>query len=341
MPLILVTGAAGYIGSHTLVDLLEAGYEVLAVDSLLRASGKLLAGVEGITGKPIKNHQIDLCDLVSLRHFFEQQAGKIAGVVHFAALKSVPESVEKALWYYQNNLNGLLNLLACVREFGVRDFIFSSSCSVYGNAEKQPVTEDTPLQAAESPYAATKQMSEQILRDAVREAKGALRLVLLRYFNPAGAHESNKIGELPQAGAYNLTPILTETAAGLRKEFQVLGGDYPTRDGSCVRDFIHVCDLARAHTLCLDFLAKLPDDDHQPLCEVFNVGTGRGVTVLEAVKALEQVTGKSLNYRIGERRAGDVIEVYADYSKAARLLNWQPTRSIEDIMRTAWNWQCR
>lgn len=322
---------------------MQAGYEVVSIDSLVRSSAEVLRGVESIVGgQRVRNYPIDLCDAEGLRAFFEQSAGDIAGIVHFAALKSVPESVEKPLWYYQNNLTGLLNLLDCALEFGVRDFIFSSSCSVYGNAEQQPVTEETPQKAAESPYAATKQMSEQILRDAVRAHADKLRVVLLRYFNPAGAHESNALGEVPQLGAYNMTPILTETAAGLRSEFVVMGGDYDTRDGSCVRDFIHVMDLARAHTLCLDYLAALPESEvATPVCEVFNVGTGRGVTVLEAVQALEKVVGKPINYRIGERRAGDVVQVYANYDKAARLLKWQPTRGIDDIMRTAWAWQQR
>lgn len=334
MAKVLVTGGCGYIGSHTIVDLIEHGFEVVSVDNLVNASEAALGGIETITGVKVQNYRVDLCDMAETRRIFDEQED-IQGIIHFAALKQVGESVFQPLRYFRNNLNSLLNILQCMHDYGVSDLIFSSSCSVYGNTTQLPVTENTPLQEAESPYARTKQMGEQIIRD-VTHAFPDLRAILLRYFNPAGAHESALIGESPTNPASNLVPVITETAIGKRREMTVFGDDYPTRDGSCIRDFIHVMDLANAHTKALQYLQQ--GRQRQP-CDVYNLGIGEGVTVLEAIHAFERVTGQKLNYSIGERRAGDVVAIYADYDKARRLLGWQPRYTIDDIMRTAWNWE--
>lgn len=334
MPKVLVTGGCGYIGSHTIVDLLDNGFEVLSVDNLYNSSEAALDGVEAITGVRVHNYRLDLCDMEGCRQIFLDHPD-IEGIIHFAALKHVGESFFQPLRYFRNNLNSLINVLDCMEEFGVRHHIFSSSCSVYGNATELPVTEQTPLQEAESPYARTKQMGEQIIADFSRVRHDSSS-ILLRYFNPAGAHESALIGESPVNAASNLVPVITETAIGKRPEVVVFGDDYDTRDGSCVRDYIHVMDLANAHTKALQYLLECRNSIN---CEVFNLGIGEGVTVLEAIHAFEKTTGQKLNYRIGDRRPGDVVAVYADYDKAARLLHWQPTRNIEDIMRTAWEWQ--
>ncbi len=332
---VLVTGGCGYIGSHTAIDLLNKGYRVVSIDNLSNSREDALARVEKITGKRVKNYRVDLRDLSALRSVFERESD-CCGLIHFAALKSVGESVREPLLYYENNIGGLVNLLRCVREFGVKNIVFSSSCSVYGNAEQLPVTEETPLQEAESPYARTKQMGEDICRDFVRACPDAHRCVLLRYFNPAGAHESGLTGEAPGKEPENLVPVLTEAALGLRKEVVVFGDDYPTRDGSCVRDYIHIMDLAEAHSLALAFAER--GNFEQGVCEVFNLGSGEGTTVLEAIAAFERSTGVRLPWRIGPRRPGDVVAVYADYNKAARLLGWQPRYGIDEIMRTAWLW---
>lgn len=333
MAKILVTGGCGYIGSHTIVDLLNNGFEVVCVDSLVRADERILDGVEAITGKRVRNYQVDLCDLEALQAVFKEEKD-IEGVVHFAALKSVPESVVQPLRYFHNNINSLLNVLQCMREQQISHFIFSSSCSVYGNADELPVTEDTPWKAAESPYARTKQMGEWIVRD-FSQTHSHIRSILLRYFNPAGAHPSAKIGEVPQKGATNLVPIIVEVAQGRRQQLTVFGSDYDTRDGSCVRDYIHVMDLAYAHTASLKYLMA---ESNQHSCEVFNIGIGEGVTVLEAINAFEKITGQPLNYSLGERRAGDVEAIYANYERAAKYLGWKPQRDVEAIMQSAWNW---
>ncbi|NUO02841.1 MAG: UDP-glucose 4-epimerase GalE, partial [Saprospiraceae bacterium] len=258
-----------------------------------------------------------------------------AGVIHFAALKDVGESVFKPLSYFRNNLNSLFNILECMSEFGTTHFIFSSSCSVYGNIETLPATEAEPLKEPESPYARTKQMGEAVIRDFCVSRPG-FSSVLLRYFNPAGAHESALIGESPANRASNLVPVITETAIGKRPETQVFGNDYPTRDGSCIRDYIHVMDLANAHTKALEYLL---DGRSEKACEIFNLGAGEGVTVLEAIAAFEHATGQQLNYHIGPRRPGDVVAIYANYEKAARVLGWRPTRDMEAIMKSAWAWE--
>ncbi len=333
MAKILVTGGCGYIGSHTIVDLIDNGYEVVSVDNLINSRETVLDGIEKITGKVVRNYRIDLCDLEATRSIFQEEQD-ISGIIHFAALKHVGESVEQPKRYFRNNINSLLNVLECMEEAGVVNLIFSSSCSVYGNAKTLPVTEETPLQEAESPYGRTKQMGEQIIVDVAR-AFTDLRCALLRYFNPAGAHESAFIGEAPTNPATNLVPVITETGIGKRREMTVFGDDYDTRDGSCIRDYIHVMDLANAHTKALQFMEK----QREGLIDIYNLGIGEGATVLEAINAFESESGEKLNYKIGPRRPGDVVAIYANNEKAARVLGWTPQRDIRDIMRTAWDWE--
>jgi UDP-glucose 4-epimerase len=334
MAKVLVTGGCGYIGSHTIVDLIDNGFEVISADNLRNSDLKVLDGIESITGKRVKNYTVDLCNFNATRDVFLNNKD-IVGIIHFAALKSVSESVELPLEYYHNNLNSLLNILRCAEEFGVKNIIFSSSCSVYGNAKELPVTENTQLQEPESPYARTKVIGEEILRDFAL-LQPNMNFISLRYFNPAGAHESAKIGESSVNKASNLVPVITETAIGKREEVLVFGDDYPTRDGSCVRDYIHVMDIANAHTLALQYTISKTNTNN---LETFNLGIGEGVSVLEAIKAFEKVNKVKLNYRIGPRRPGDVIAVYADNSKIRSILGWNPKRNIEDIMQTAWIWE--
>ncbi|MCU0348418.1 MAG: UDP-glucose 4-epimerase GalE [Saprospiraceae bacterium] len=334
MQKVLVTGGTGYIGSHTIVDLINSGFEPISIDNLSNSDEKALAGIRKITGKRVKNYRVDGCDLKKTRQVFEKNPG-IVGIIHFAALKSVEESVFQPLRYFRNNNDSLLNILSCAQEFGVPNVIFSSSCSVYGNAKELPVTEATPFQEAECPYARTKQMGEKIIEDFTKVTP-TVRAICLRYFNPAGAHESALIGESPRTKASNLVPVITETAFGKRPTMTVFGHDYDTRDGSCVRDYIHVMDLAAAHTACLRYL--MGGKNTAP-SEIFNVGIGDGVTVLEAINAFEKVSGQKLNYQLGPRRAGDVVSIYANRDKAERLLGWVPKRGIEEIMQTAWAWE--
>lgn len=334
MAKILVTGGCGYIGSHTIVDLLDNGFSVISVDNLVNSTEASLAGVEAITGVKVVNYPVDLCDRPALEKVFKEHPD-IAGVIHFAALKLVGESVQQPLRYYKNNVVGLLNLLELMQEAGVAPLIFSSSCSVYGNATELPVTEDTPRLTAESPYARTKQMGEDMLQDIAR-VDPSFKIVLLRYFNPAGAHESALLGEAPSNPASNLVPVITEAAAGKRPELVVFGTDYPTRDGSCIRDYIHVMDLAAAHTQALQYILAGRQEAN---CEIFNLGIGEGVSVLEAIAAFERVAGVRAPYRLGPRRPGDVVAIYANFARAANRLGWQPRRSIDDIMRTAWAWE--
>lgn len=336
MKKVLVTGGCGYIGSHTIIDLIENGFEVISVDNHINSNRKPLSGIRKITGKTIKNYKVDLSDKTRTRKIFAEHPD-IVGIVHFAALKSVGDSVRDPLLYFRNNMLSTLNLLECSHEFGVKHFIFSSSCSVYGNSTELPVTEATPLQEAESPYARTKQMGEQMIHDAALEIKGT-NFILLRYFNPCGAHESAIIGESPTTKAQNLVPVITETAIGKRDSMTVFGDDYDTRDGSCIRDYIHVMDLADAHTKALQYLIKDKNNDQ---VEVFNLGIGDGVSVLEAIRAFESSTGKKLNYKIGPRRAGDVVAIYANFDAANQKLGWSPQRDINDIMKTAWAWEVK
>lgn len=334
MKKILVTGGSGYIGSHTLVDLIENGFEVISADNNSRSTIGMLEGVEKITGTKVKNYKVDLCNFDETRAIFEENS-TIEGVIHFAAYKAVGESVEKPLLYFHNNMGSLINILRCIEEFKIPNFVFSSSCTVYGNPDQIPVTELTPRKNAESPYGLTKQMGEQMI-EAFAASNQTTNSVLLRYFNPAGAHPSTLIGELPIDRPQNLTPVITQTAIGKIPQLTVFGNDYPTRDGSCVRDFIHVCDLAHAHTLALEFLLKKKKASN---CEVFNLGSGDGITVLESIKAFEEGTGVKLNYAIGKRRAGDVIAIYANNDKAKNELGWSPKYTVNDIMTSAWKWE--
>jgi UDP-glucose 4-epimerase len=330
---VLVTGGCGYIGSHTIVDLINNGFDVVSVDSNIRSSTQLLEGVEKITGKKIRNYKVDLCNLEDTHAVFHENRD-IVGVIHFAALKTVPESVADPLLYFHNNLSSLVNVLKCVKEFNIPNLVFSSSCSVYGNATELPVVETTPLLEAQSPYARTKQMGEQMIRDYSKV--NDTQSILLRYFNPVGAHPSALIGELPLGRPDNLVPFITQTAIGKLPKLTVFGHDYDTRDGSCIRDYIHVMDIANAHTKALQYLLDGKNEDN---CEVFNLGTGNGVTVLEAIKAFEKISGVKLNYELGPRRPGDVIAIYANNTKAKDQLGWVANTGIEDMMRTAWQWE--
>ena len=335
MAKILVTGACGYIGSHTLVDLIENDYEVISVDDNSRSTSAMLKGVERITGKPIKNYKVDLCNFDDTFAIFEENHD-IKGIIHFAAFKAVGESVEKPLMYFENNLTSLINLLKCVQEFKTPWFVFSSSCTVYGEPDTPIVTEESPLKPAASPYGATKQMGEQILTEF--QKANDTKVILLRYFNPVGAHPTALIGELPIGKPQNLVPAITQTAVGKLPKMTVYGNDYPTRDGSCVRDFIHVSDIAHAHTLAIKYLEE---GRNKSKLEIFNLGTGNGVTVLEAIKSFEKVSGVKLNYEIGPRRPGDIIAIYANNDKAKNVLGWDPRYSLDEMMGTAWKWEQR
>ena len=335
MPKILVTGGSGYIGSHTIVDLLEQGYEVISIDNHSRSDARMLLGIESITGKKIPHYEIDLCSLDDTEAVFEEHPD-IEGVIHFAAYKAVGESVEQPLLYFENNIQSLVNLLRCVQDHQIPHFVFSSSCTVYGEPETIPVTEETPLRPAASPYGLSKQIGEQLAEAFVKAAPCSA--LLLRYFNPAGAHPSGEIGELPIGKPQNLVPAITQSALGLIDRLTVHGTDYPTRDGSCLRDFIHVCDLARAHTQALQYLQR-QSTPHQ--CEAINLGSGDGITVLEAIHAFEEATDQKLDWIAGPRRPGDVMAIYANNEKAQSKLGWSARYNIQDIMATAWNWECR
>lgn len=335
MKKILVTGGCGYIGAHTIVDLLQNGFDAISVDNNSRSTPALLKGIEKITGKKVKNYKVDLASYDETYAIFQENPD-IAGIIHFAAYKAVGESVEQPLLYFENNLFSLVNILKCAKEFDVPNFIFSSSCTVYGNPDTVPVTERTPPKPAESPYGYTKQMGEQIVNEATKTIP--VKSILLRYFNPVGAHPSINIGEIPLGKPANLVPAITQTAIGKLSKMQVYGDDYPTRDGSCIRDYIHVSDIANAHTLALQYLLrnanKLP-------CEVFNLGTGNGITVLEAIKAFERVSGVQLNYVIGPKRPGDIVEIYANNELARKSLGWNPQYTLDDMMSTAWKWELK
>ena len=332
---VIVTGGTGYIGSHTIVDLMQNGFEVICIDNLMRSKEYALSGIEKITGTKPVFHYIDLCNKEATFDVISGHKDAV-GVIHFVALKSVGESVEQPLLYYHNNIDSLLNILAAVKEFDIPNFVFSSSCSVYGNAEELPVTEHTLMQKAESPYAHTKQIGEDIIRNFSKVH--ASQHILLRYFNPIGAHPSSYIGEIPIDKPNNLVPYITQTAIGKLQQLTVFGEDYETRDGSCIRDYIHVCDIAHAHTLALQHLLHKENESN---IEVFNLGTGMGVSVLEVIEAFEKVSGQNLNYTIGPRRAGDVVAVYADNTKAEVRLGWKCRYSLEDAMLSAWNWELK
>lgn len=330
---ILVTGGCGYIGGHTIVDLINNGFDVISVDDLSRGSLRMLDGIEQILGREIKNYKVDLTNPDDTQAIFIENPD-IVGIIHFAAYKSVGESVGDPLSYYRNNINSLVNILQCANDYQVPNIVFSSSCSVYGNAAELPVKETTPLQPAESPYAYTKQVGEVICRDFAR-GKSGFGISLLRYFNPVGAHPSALIGEL-QDKPENLVPMITQTAIGKRSSMNVFGNDYDTRDGSCVRDYIHVMDIANAHTKSLQYLMA---GKNRESVEVFNLGSGEGVTVLELISAFERVSGRKLNFQIGPRRAGDVVAVYADNQKARKQLGWSPAYGLDQMMETAWRWE--
>jgi UDP-glucose 4-epimerase len=335
MSKILVTGGAGYIGSHTIVDLIQKGFEVVCADNFSRSNKQSLTGIYNITGVQVDNFEIDLCNLAETRKIFQQHQD-IEGIIHFAAFKAVGESVELPLMYYENNMNSLFNILKCIQEFKIPHFVFSSSCSVYGNVNKLPVTEDTPLADAECAYAATKQMGEQVIKDFARVQKS--NSILLRYFNPVGAHTSGMIGEIPFDKPNNLVPVITQTAIGISPSMYVWGNDYDTRDGSCIRDYIHVMDIADAHTKAIEYLIAGKNESNY---EILNLGSGNGISVIEAIKAFEACSGVALNYEIGHRRAGDVVAIYADNSKVKLKFGWQPQFGIAEMMETAWKWQLK
>lgn len=329
---IIVTGGAGYIGTHTTVALQDAGFDVVVLDNLSNSSAGSLDGVARITGIKPEFINVDCADATALRAAFAKHVDAV-GVIHFAALKAVGESVEKPLMYFRNNLNGLINVLDMMREFNIPNIVFSSSATVYGVPEKLPVTEETPLQPATSPYGATKVMGENIIRDTVR-AYPQLRATLLRYFNPIGAHPSGLIGELPNGVPNNLMPYITQTAAGVREYLSVFGDDYDTPDGYCVRDYIDVNDLARAHVAALRHMLGGADG-----VGVFNLGTGRGVSVMELVRGFEAATGVAVPYKIAPRRVGDVPAIWADASLAGRVLGWRAETPLADTLASAWCWQ--
>lgn len=335
MPKIVVTGGCGYIGAHTILSLVEAGYDVLCIDDNSRSSPEIMAAMCTIAGKTIPHYRIDLKEFLDLQTIFRKHSD-IVGVIHFAAYKAVGESVDRPLFYYENNLIGLINVLKCVEEFGVREFVFSSSCTVYGEPAAIPVTEDTPFGVAECPYGATKQMGERIIEDFVKRPGNTQNACILRYFNPAGAHPSIRIGEDVRASVRSLTSAIVHCASS-GKELVIFGSDYGTRDGTCLRDFIHVCDIADAHVKALTFLSS----GAAGTCNVFNLGSGEGNTVLEAVHVFESVAPGILKWRFGERRKGDIGAIYSDNTKVRNILKWEPKRTLRDIMETAWRFQLR
>lgn len=332
MKKILITGGAGYIGSHTAVELWNAGFEPIILDDLSNSDIKVIDRLEEITGKRFVFYQGDCNDPIQLEMI--SGAHKISGVIHFAAFKAVGESTQSPLKYYKNNVGSLIILLEWMKKKEIQNLVFSSSCTVYGQPEVLPVTEATPRQDAESPYGNTKKICEDILVDYVKSQPN-IRVIALRYFNPVGAHTTSKIGELPLGVPNNLVPFITQTAAGIREKLTVFGADYDTADGSCVRDYIHVMDLADAHVKALEHLSAQDSNFY----DVFNVGTGKGNTVLEVIHAFEKVNGVKLNYVIGPRRPGDVVKTWADTQKINQVLGWHPKYSLEDSMRDSWNWQ--
>ena len=333
---ILVTGGTGYIGSHTVVELQNAGYEVVIIDNLSNSNADVVDNIEKVSGIRPAFEKVDCLDYEGLETVFAKYEG-IKAIIHFAASKAVGESVEKPLKYYRNNLMSLVNLLELMPKYHVGGIVFSSSCTVYGQPDILPVTEEAPIKKAESPYGNTKQINEEIIRDTV--ASGApINAILLRYFNPIGAHPTALLGELPNGVPQNLIPYLTQTAIGIRQQLSVFGDDYDTPDGSCIRDFINVVDLAKAHVVAID---RILEKKQAEQVEVFNIGTGRGLSVLELIHAFEASTGVKLNYKIVGRRAGDIEKVWANPERANNVLGWKATATIEDTLRSAWNWQLK
>lgn len=332
---VLVSGGAGYIGSHTAVELLNAGYDVVVIDNLSNSERESVAGVESITGKKVAFEMVDTCDIAELKAVFEKY--QFDSVIHFAAYKAVGESMAEPLKYYQNNLVSFMNILSMMKEYGRPNILFSSSATVYGDAEHLPVTESTPRQQATSPYGNTKQIAEDILRDCCRAYEN-IRGIALRYFNPIGAHPSSLIGELPRGVPNNLVPFITQTAAGIRKCLSVFGNDYDTPDGTCLRDYIDVVDLAKAHVAAVD---RMTSDTMEERYEIFNIGTGRPVSVLELLNTFEKVNDLKLPYRMTDRRPGDVPAVWAETSRANEVLGWRAENSLEQTLRSAWEWEKR
>ena len=334
---ILVTGGTGFIGSHTTVELINAGYKVVIVDNLSNSNANVVDGIEEITGVRTAFEQVDCCDYAAMDNIFAKYSD-IDGIIHFAASKAVGESVEKPLLYYRNNITSLLNLLELMPKHNVKGIIFSSSCTVYGqpDPENLPVTEDAPIKPAESPYGNTKQVNEEIIRDDINSG-APIKAILLRYFNPIGSHPTAIIGELPNGVPMNLIPYVTQTAMGIREQLKVFGNDYDTPDGTCIRDYIYVVDLAKAHVKAME---RVLDTDSDKL-EVFNVGTGRGVSTKEIVDAFEKATGVKVNWTYAPRRAGDIEKVWADPKKANEVLGWKAETSLEDTLKSAWNWQVK
>lgn len=333
---ILVTGGTGFIGSHTTVELQQAGYNVVIVDNLSNSKKEVIDGIEKITGERPAFEQVDCCDKDALEKVFQTYPG-VEGIIHFAASKAVGESVEKPLLYYRNNINSLINLLELMPKYGVKGIIFSSSCTVYGQPtpENLPVTENAPIQKALSPYGNTKQINEEIIQDYIHSG-APVKSIILRYFNPIGAHPSALIGELPIGVPMNLIPFVTQTAIGVRQQLKVFGNDYDTPDGTCIRDYIYVVDLAKAHVKAM---ARILDNPDTEAVEVFNIGTGHGVSTLEVVKGFEKATGVKLNWTFAPRREGDIEKVWGNVDKANKVLGWKADTPLDEVLATAWKWQ--
>lgn len=331
---ILVTGGTGYIGSHTVVELQNSGYEVIVIDNLSNSNAQVIEGIAKITGKRPVFEKLDCIEMPALKNLFEKHPG-INGIIHFAASKAVGESVQMPLTYYRNNVVSLLNLLELMPQFGIKGIVFSSSCTVYGEPDCNPIDESAPIKPAASPYGNTKQIDEEIIRDFIHSG-APVKSIILRYFNPIGAHPSAEIGELPLGIPQNLVPYITQTGIGIREQLSVFGNDYNTPDGSCIRDFINVVDLAKAHVISV---GRMLEDKSDENVEIFNLGTGRGVSVLELIRVFEKVSGKRLNYKIVGRREGDIEQIWANPDKANNVLGWTAKESIEDTMASAWKWQ--
>jgi UDP-glucose 4-epimerase len=333
---ILVTGGTGYIGSHTVVELQQAGYEVVIVDNLSNSNADVIDGITRITGIRPHFEKLDCTDMPAMRDLFGRHEG-IDGIIHFAASKAVGESVQKPLKYYRNNIVSLINVLELMPEFDVKGIVFSSSCTVYGEPDHNPIDESAPIKPATSPYGNTKQINEEIIQDFVHSG-APIKSIILRYFNPIGAHPSAEIGELPLGVPQNLVPFITQTGIGIRKELSVFGNDYNTPDGTCIRDFINVVDLAKAHVIAIERMLENKSDEK---VEIFNLGTGRGLSVLELIHVFEKVSGKPLNYKIVGRREGDIEQIWANPERANKILGWKAQENIEDTMASAWKWQLK
>lgn len=335
---ILVTGGTGFIGSHTVVELQQAGYNVVIIDNLSNSKADVVDGIEKITGIRPAFENVDCCDMKSMENVFNKY-NSIKGIIHFAASKAVGESVQKPLLYYRNNILSLINILELMSQHGVKGIIFSSSCTVYGqpSPENLPVTENAPIQKALSPYGNTKQINEEIIQDYIHSG-APIKSVILRYFNPIGAHPTAHIGELPNGVPMNLIPFVTQTAIGIRKQLKIFGNDYNTPDGTCIRDYIYVVDLAKAHVKAME---RILEDKGTDSVEIFNIGTGRGISTLEVVEGFEKATGVKVNWEYAPRREGDIEKVWADPAKANNVLGWKAETSLEDTLRSAWKWQVK